>query len=351
MSNEPTTDKGPAPLPDAVLDLNSVTVGREEDGGNFVSTSSDQPDAPKAEEPEAKADPEPKADPDPTPAPKEEAKPEADPKPEAEAKPESDPDPDGDDGQPFTELPEGIRKRVARSNRQRDEAKREADAAKAEAEAAKAELARLKNSPKVDLDEDLDQDDFDTYAEFEEAVLARKEAREEAEKAKTAPDPVPEGMVRVGDALVPKEFPNALADLKEKTDTVDPEIWGSLEAATELKVSPELVMSLNEAENPAGIIQRLVADPDLSATLSGVSPFRQAKEIAKLEAEIANGKPAAQAPAPAQPGKRATSAPPPVDPVSSPAAQNPKSLDEMSQEEYEAARNKQEFGVDNQGWI
>lgn len=230
--------------------------------------------------------------------------------PAKEAEPKEAEEAEGAKDTPFKDLPEGMRKRIARANRQRDEAQADLAALKAKGEDAPAKEEK-----------ELNPDDFDSFDEFLTARDGKPETKKAEEKAPKYLDGVPSA-----------DFQPVLADLKEKVETEDPDLWEKAASSKDLTISAPLVMAMNEAENPAAILEHLVANPDESKKLSGMTPFGQAKAIAKLEGTVK------------APTKKATSAPEPAETTQARGISPDKTLGEMSQKEFEKARNEQERG-------
>lgn len=261
------------------------------------------------------------------------------PEPEPEPEPKRERGEDGkfkakdDDEEPDgRSLPTGIKKRIARSNRQRDEALAEAERLRAEVERLRAEKAA------PDTSKPLNPDDFDTHEDYEAAVLARAEAKKAPKSEETAGqklDAADEAFLAASGA----DFTKAQADVREAVDAYDPDLWERV-AKADVRISASLVVSLSETEKAAELLEAITADPDLGEKLSKMTPFQQARELAKMEAGL--GKP---------PEKRTTNAPDPVEPVRTGGRPGPRELADLSQREYEERRNKEETASPASGWL
>lgn len=86
-----------------------------------------------------------------------------------------------------------------------------------------------------------------------------------------------------------------------------------------------------EADDPAALIQFLGANDDIAAELQGLSPTALGRKIARIEAQMN------EAPKP----KPASKASDPINPLRGTANATVKTLETMSQVEYEAHRKKQ----------
>lgn len=303
---------------------------------NFTVTDSDLP--PEFKSSRAKAEEKPKPEDKPAP----DAKPDGSqkqgdpgdedddktPTPEAKGGEDS----DGDDDKPdpaeeWQKVPEGVRKRVARQTRQLREKDEQLAVMNARIEALEAGL-----TAKPAKAEELDPDDFDTFEEYKEAQKAQKDA------AKKKPEDKPQKDERAtafetqlaASGMTPEQFLDAQGKLEEAISTVDPDLWEQAAESKELKISVSLVASLSETENPAKVLKAIMASADKGAAFSAMTPFQQARELAKLDA------------APTSPPKKTTNAPEPIDTVQTRGRPMGQSYAEMSQADFEKRRAEEE---------
>ena len=255
-----------------------------------------------------------KAEPEAKPEPKDE-EPKAE-KPEAKAeKPEED-----------DELPIGIKKRVARAQRQRDDAKRERDEFAERIAVLEGMVERLKKRKTAEID----PLDFETSDEYE---AAKKEAAEPVEVEEQPRDP---------------EFYEAAGDLKEAVQVSDPDLWAEVTAGTIENpkvngITREIVIALADADDPTAALRALVAmDPAARAELSHLSPRAVRREIKGLAAPKRDDKGRFQA-------KKQSAAEPPITPESG-GAPRERPLSEVGFEEFERRRNEAERVNTRHGW-
>lgn len=244
------------------------------------------------------------------------------------------------------DLPEGVRKRLARANRQRDEALAAAEEAKREAERLRKERESATRGDNDDEGDELYPDDFDSYAEFERAVERRLEKRKSKKADSGGDDGNDAGSLTDEDRrfidATGADFSKAQGDLLEALDTHSDDLRDRAMNAKDFRLSASLVVSLSEAERPAEIMEALLEDPERARDLSGMSPYKQARELAKMESELGTKKGG---------GKRTTSAPPPPETVSTSGRPGPRDPAKMSFSEYEEHMNKQEQGTRTDGWL
>lgn len=259
---------------------------------------------------------------------KAEEKPEAKPeepaeKPEAKpAKPEKPAEKADEDD----DLPIGIKKRVARAQRQRDDAKRERDEFAEKAEQLQAIIDKLKKRKPAELD----PNDFETFEAYEEA---KKEAEEPVEVEEQPRD---------------VEFVEARGDLMEAVQAADPDLWAEATAMDGDKpkvqgITREIVIALADADDPTAALRALVAmDPAARAELSHLSPRAVRREIKGLAAPKRDDKGRFQA-------KKQSAAEPPITPESG-GAPRERPLSEVGFEEFERRRNEAERVNTRHGW-
>lgn len=235
-------------------------------------------------------------------------------------------DSDGDGGDDASDdhgsLPEGVRKRIARSNRQRDDARRSGGEMQSRLDELSGIVKALQDKQAKG---ELQPGDFDTYTEFEKA-------RDAAAKPEKAPEATPK---------VDPEFVQALGDLQEAVEAVDSKMWAKVKKA-DVQISQAMVIALADADDPTASLQALLDDPAEAERIAKMSPRRQAQAVWKI-------RPAATDAATPKP-KRVTATDDPPEPVRSRGVVS-KSLDKMDTDEFIRTRNEQEGqGRDRFGW-
>lgn len=252
----------------------------------------------------------------------------------------------------WEELPEGVRKRMARNNRKAKAAEELAARAAAENEELRARLEALETGKSAADDDDEnnppDPDDFDDMEDYETAKAEFEKKAKEAKPKKTDPEPRVrkeelDASFRAAHGISIDEFDEAQGDLREAVETVDPDLWEAAVASEELgrAITPAFVVSLSEVENPAGVLQHLMEHPDEAAKLAKKTPFGQARALAKLEAKL-GGDGGDDPDLEIMPARKTTAQGEPIEPVNSRGRVMQKAYDDMSQAEYEKARNEED---------
>ena len=222
-------------------------------------------------------------------------------------------------------IPEGVRKRVSRSNRQAREAKEKNQKLEARIEELEA------NMPQKEIEkgkpEELSPDDFDSFDDYLDAQAKADKPKD----VKPKPEAKPEAKAEEFIGTVPGvTFYEARGKLQDAVETADPNLWDEALAVEELQMSPELVVSLSETEKPVDILRALIADTSKAEAFSKLSPFAQARELAKMETNFTADT--------TQPKRKRTQAGEPIEGGKTRGGAVTKSHSEMSQDEFEAAR-------------
>lgn len=216
----------------------------------------------------------------------------------------------------------GLSKRFSELTQARREA--EARAERAEREAAQLrEQAQAKAKEGGESEPSIDQ--FDDYAEYVRAV-SRWEARQAANAAQNeAMEARQRAAAEERKARITAEY-QAKADLaREKFPDFD-----AVAYRQDVPVSQVMVEAIMESDLGAELQYFWGQNPDEAARIAVLSPQAALLAIGRLEARIASQ------PAPS----KVTKAPDPISPVAA-RATAPKSLDEMTDEEYAAFRREQ----------
>ena len=239
---------------------------------------------------------------------------------------ESSPDPEKDQE---TEKPKksGAEKRIGKLTFQMREAQRK----EAEAEAKVKELERkLEEVQKPATEEEPQYGDFDDEQDFFKALSSytakqmlkeekEKEAKAEVESAKQEQEQSQSNRK----AEEAEEFKSKLDESGSKYDDFDEVVYNE-----KLQITPEMVEIIKHTENPAEILYALGKQPDKASEIAQLTPTQAAMAIGRMDAPFVEQ----------EPPKKTTKAPAPIKPVSATGSTVRKSPDEMSHDEYRAAR-------------
>jgi len=268
-------------------------------------------------------------------------------KPAAKAAPADDDTELDDNGNP---LPKGFKRRLERATRQRDAVQRELDDLKAK----QAEPAKVEDKAKDAPTEAPNAADFDDYEDYLEAkTLFEKSKGKPKEKAKTEEKPAP----KADDAKPDAEVVAALESIGGLVTEVLPDVWKQVTDPANplnLAITRDMLLAIDEAENPDAILKAFVDKPALSEEIAKLSPRAQILRIAKLDVPLTDAQkkaaPAAKAKdgAPAAP-KKVSQAPEPIDPLKGKAAPT-KAVEDMSFAEYEAHRASEDKAKPGDWW-
>ena len=211
----------------------------------------------------------------------------------------------------FGKLPEGVRKRIARANRQRDDERRRA----AEWENKFTELQGLTDK----LRSKLKPGDFDTMEEYEAARGTAPRAADQQPAQRP-------------------EYVSALGDLREAVETEAPDLWERASKA-EVNITQDMVIALSDHDAPAAALRSLVDNPAEAERISKLPAHKQFAAVLKLRAG-------------AQPQKqpRVTQTDDPPSPIPSRGIVD-RPLEKMSTEEFIRARDEEERASGSRfGW-
>lgn len=256
----------------------------------------------------------------------------------AASKPEAKPEDD-------QELPIGIRRRLTREERRREDAeRREQEISEKLAQAtAMVEALKARKEGKAKPG-DLDPNDYDSYEDYSKAVAARKAGapKTDAPAPEAKPDP---------------EFVEALGDLREVVRAEDADLWAKATAVTEDGkpavdyISRAMVLELADAADPAALLRAVVAlSDDERAEIAGMS----ARGVRRAMRDLAGKAPAAKPAAPQRDPstgqfRKQSEAPEPINPVSGSPVET--SLEKLSPTDYIVRRNAEEAaGRSPFGW-
>jgi len=172
-------------------------------------------------------------------------------------------------------------------------------------------------------------DNFDTYAEYEEALAAHETKEAQAPETKKAAD----------NQEAPKEVEKRLNDAYKDLDPLlddardTHEDFNDIVGNNELQISIELMETLTSFDDNAGeMLYELAQDPDRLSEISGMSEKEQLKELIKVEDNLGKPKKASV--------KKHSNAPEPIE-VLDGGSDKVKSLDDenLSFEEHQKLLN------------
>lgn len=268
--------------------------------------------------------------------------PEEDEPPEPDAAADDDHD-DDDDGQ-HGDLPPGLKARLRRANRQRDEAaeaqtaaERRAQEAEAKAAAAQQRAENLAKAMELDPDDFEDYDAYQTaYQELVEPPAAAKaeEAKPEGPKSEAAPA----GEITQQQAGV---MAAEIRDALEAGGNAD--LWArATDANSGLSLSLPMVAGIADEIDPAPVIQHLLDNPAVGQRIQLMgSADRQRRAIERLSADLAAGRVRSR-PAPTPPPQRQSRAPEPIEPVRGQNSRTGSAAEAAANGDFSAFRQRRE---------
>lgn len=206
-------------------------------------------------------------------------------------------------------------KRIDKLVKQREEAEREK--ARLEDEL---NFYKSKESTKLNEDEkEISPLDFDTYEEYEEA-LNKANTKSQSKKVEA-----PEETDRTFESAV-RKLEDVFDDAREKYTDFDNVIKNP-----NIPITKDMVIALSELENAGDVAYFLATNEEKAKEISQLSPYKQAIELAKIEAKLN-----------VKPNKKVSNAPDPIDPVKPNGDVSKTDPSKMSFAEYEQYMNKQE---------
>lgn len=154
----------------------------------------------------------------------------------------------------------------------------------------------------------------------------------EPEEKQQDPRKLAEEMVKARDVLersnkVAKEGQTKFKDFNQSLERVVEEV-GELFDPTGTRPTA-IGEAILESDDPASLIDFLGKNPDLAAELEGLSPTKLGRRIERIEAQMST-----------QTAKPVSKASEPINPIKGGAGSVVKTLETMSQSEYEAYRSK-----------
>lgn len=245
-------------------------------------------------------------------------------------------DGENDDDDDTGELPEGVKKRVARANRARDREKERADTAEREAETLRKQLAE-RDKPADDAKVAPKAEDFDDYEDY---LQAKKEfeAKPKPEPKKDEPKPADDKSQKPD-----REVVTAVAEVKALlTDAGHGDVFDKIvEAGEKVPVPRDVVIALADPEafdHPESVLQALLDDPERAVKLAQMTPAARMKRLVAFDQPY---KAPAKGEERGKPAPKLSEAPPPIDQTNG-NAKGAVNLDALPFEEFEKVRNAQE---------
>jgi hypothetical protein len=220
------------------------------------------------------------------------------------------------------ELPKGIKKRLATITRKRYDAERETAVLRAQNEEL---LARINapEHPEAKTNEEPAIDDFDTEEEYLEAVSEfradQKVAQRDADQEAAQAEKIREGQEAEASARQ-EVFRDKLQGGVEKYGDFE-------EVVSDLNITGDMINILESFSNIPEVVYELGTKPELVKELIGMPFLDAAYKMKEISDNLVK--------------KKSTKAPDPIKPVSTTGG-TIKNLEQMSQAEYNAYRDKQD---------
>ncbi len=221
---------------------------------------------------------------------------------EPESEPEATPDTKQDDAslEEVESKEQKESKKKTRAQRRIEKQQRENKALKEEKEKLEAELARLKDKPATNDEEEISLDDYDSYDEYEKAVKAQKASLEEKPKEEVKSDPQESTTIKIDQLALSEMFEDGNETYKDFEAKVRDD---------KLVLPPEVLNEVLISESPSDLIYRIASDHKKALELAAIDdPHDLTVAIAKLEAELEKKEKTPEVPT-------KTNAPKPITPV------------------------------------
>lgn len=220
-----------------------------------------------------------------------------------------------DDANEETQKTSRYQKRIDKLVSQREEALREKQKLEEELK-----LYKNKNdSTSKTTSDEINPLDFDTYEEYEEAVKKATEPKqtEEKEEAPITDESFTSAMRKLDDNF---------DDAREKYKDFDNAIKNP-----NIPITRDMVIALSELEDAGDVAYYLATNENEAKRIAGLSAYKQAIELGKLETKLK-----------LKPTKKTSQAPDPIDPVKPTGDATKTDPSKMSYREFEMMRNKEE---------
>ena len=192
----------------------------------------------------------------------------------------------------------------------------------AEGRASAQQQGEDKDTPGEDDDPEPKQGDFETDAEFL-AATAQRAARQAVKAERASANDERQQADAEADALArAQEFAKRVDGVRDQFDDFD-----TVALADDLPVSQAMAAVIQASEHGPAVLYHLGSNPEESARIAALDPLSAAREIGLIEAKLSLPKP-----------KRNSAAPDPVNIVGDGGEAPPPNLENLSMEEYTAAR-------------
>lgn len=224
----------------------------------------------------------------------------------------------------------GVQKRINKIIKEREAARREVEQLKAQIDGKKGEQ---KNESEGEVLEPKESD-FPTYDEYLDALESFETSKEETAQKEEKPAEEP---AQTEQAVLTEEQQVALAVIQDVVANADkPSDFDQVALDDSVPISPSMLEAIAECDNHVDVMYHLGKNKDFAAEIASKTPAQQMRAIAKLDLTVKPAKPAKPI--------KTTQAKDPIQPIKKASSAAQKDVSEMSFAEYEAYRNKQEFG-------
>lgn len=232
--------------------------------------------------------------------------------------------PEGTEQQPAdkTEQPKkgGVQKRIDELTRKAHEAEREA--------AFWREQAAKSQAPSTDATKPA-RDDFATDADYFEALADYKAEQKVGEFRKQQQA---EALNKAEQTQTATRFELYQERVAASLEAIPD--YAEVVGASDVPAAPHVLESILDSDSGPQLAYHLAKNPELAEQLNAMTPVQAAREIGRLEAQLAQPK------TETTPPKRTTNAPAPITPVRGSNGQFTKSAEQMSDAEWYASQRK-----------
>ncbi len=234
----------------------------------------------------------------------------------------------------------GFQNRIDRLTREREEARAEASALRKQVEGKSTVVDTAKDDPEPVRPKESDFKDWDTYEQAKEEFIASKavwKARQEV-RTKVQEHETKQATEKVAESRreAVRKFEKQAGDLADTHEGLDEAVERFFSDKT-MPISAAMAEYIMEvSDRGPELVFALDGDLDEAERISKLNPLAAARELARLEAKL-----------PKPEARKVSSAPKPTI-VPKGSAESPvKKLEEMSNAEYKAFRNKQDQAEKN----
>lgn len=214
----------------------------------------------------------------------------------------------------------GVQKRIDELTRKAHEAEREA--------AFWREQAAKSQAPSTDAAKPA-RDDFATDADYFEALADYKAEQKVGEFRKQQQA---EALNKAEQTQTATRFELYQERVAASLEAIPD--YAEVVGASDVPAAPHVLESILDSDSGPQLAYHLAKNPDVAQRLNELTPVQAAREIGRLEAQLAQPK------TETTPPKRTTSAPPPINPVRGSNGQFSKAPEQMSDAEWYASQRK-----------